>query len=147
MALYITNVAPQFWTDWLIGHFRSGHDCGWDRLVTSCCSVFGRGLTRRTLSRLLCIRTLLTLALKLSLMKGNRRIGKIPISFDVRSLYTNIDVDEAISTTLDYAQWYDLDCYSLTLADIRELLELTLKNNVFQYNSQTFLQIRGLAMG
>ena len=37
--------------------------------------------------------------------------------------------------------------YSLTLADIRELLELTLKNNVFQYNSQTFLQIRGLAMG
>ena len=73
--------------------------------------------------------------------------GKIPISFDVRSLYTNIDVDEAISTTLDYAQRYDLDCYSLTLADIQELLELTLKNNVFQYNSQPFLQIRGLAMG
>ena len=73
--------------------------------------------------------------------------GKIPISFDVRALYTNINIDEAILTTLEYAQKYDLECYSLELDDIKTLLELVLKNNIFRYGNQMYQQVQGLAMG
>ena len=74
--------------------------------------------------------------------------GKIPISFDVVSLYTNIDVEEAISTTLQYIQKYDTYLYGLTSCDINNLLHLLLENNVFEYpRSGIFRQIRGLAMG
>ena len=35
----------------------------------------------------------------------------IPISFDVISLYTNIDVEEAISTALQYTRKHDIHLY------------------------------------
>ena len=73
--------------------------------------------------------------------------GKIPISFDVRALYSNINIDEAILTTLEYAPKYDLECYSLELDDIKTLLELVLKNNIIRYENQTYQQVLGLAMG
>ena len=73
--------------------------------------------------------------------------GKIPISFDVCSLYTNIDVQEAIETCLEYAQRHDLECYGLELSDIECLLHLLLDNNVFEYKTQCYRLIRGLAMG
>lgn len=73
--------------------------------------------------------------------------GKIPVSFDVVSLYTNIDVNEAIDTTLRYAQLHKLNLYGLELTDLLDLLHLLLDNNVFTYNACTYKQIRGLAMG
>ena len=74
--------------------------------------------------------------------------GKIPISFDVISLYTNIDVEEAISTTLQYIQRHKTYLYGLTSCDINELLHLLLENNIFEYPGHGFFkQIRGLAMG
>ena len=73
--------------------------------------------------------------------------GKIPISLDVPAIYTNINIDEAILTTLEYAQKYDLECYSLELDDIKTLLELVLKNNIFRYGNQMYQQVQGLAMG
>ena len=62
--------------------------------------------------------------------------GKIPIFFDVRALDTNINVDGAILTTLEYAQKYDLECYSLELDDIKTLLELVIKNHIFRYGTK-----------
>ena len=78
---------------------------------------------------------------------ANLLVGKIPISFDVRALYTNIDVPEAINTALEYAKRYDLDCYNLSLEDMKIFLQLALNNNIFIYQRQIYHQIRGLAMG
>ena len=74
--------------------------------------------------------------------------GMIPVSFDVVSLYTNVDVEEAIITTLEYITKYEPYLYGLTVEDINELLHLLLENNVFEYPENGFFkQIRGLAMG
>ena len=78
----------------------------------------------------------------------NELQGKIPISFDVVSLYTNIGIQEATETVLDYAQRYKINTYTLTSADLKELLDLILLNNVFRHpDIGIFRQIRGLAMG
>lgn len=74
--------------------------------------------------------------------------GKIPISFDVVSLYTNIDISEAIDTALEYAQQHNINTFNLSSGDLHELLTLTLRNNVFHHpDIGIFQQIRGLAMG
>ena len=73
--------------------------------------------------------------------------GKIPISFDVVSLYTNINNDEAIETALQYTNKYHLYTYELEARNLYELLHLLLDNNIFTYRNTTYRQIRGLAMG
>ena len=73
--------------------------------------------------------------------------GKIPISFDVVSLYTNINNDEAIETALQYTNKYHLYTYGLEASDLFELLHLLLDNNIFTYRNTTYRQIRGLVMG
>ena len=74
--------------------------------------------------------------------------GMIPISFDVISLYTNIDIEEAISTALQYVRKHNTYLYGLTTGDLNELLHLILENNVFEYTGHgVFKQTRGLAMG
>ena len=73
--------------------------------------------------------------------------GMIPISFDVVSLYTNIDTDEAIDTALNYATKHNLHLHGLETYDLLDLLHLLLDNNVFTYDNCYYKQIRGLAMG
>ena len=70
------------------------------------------------------------------------------MSFDVVSLYTNIDIEEAISTALQYSRKYNVHLYGLSCQDLNELLHLLLENNIFEYPGHgVFQQIRGLAMG
>ena len=57
--------------------------------------------------------------------------GKIPVSFDVISLYTNINTKEAINTTLEYMVKYEIHTYGFLTEDVWELLHLLLGNNVF----------------
>ena len=71
----------------------------------------------------------------------------IPISFDVVSLYTNVGTEEAIETTLQYVNKYNMYLYGLSASDLWELLHLLLDNNVFMFDKSIFKQIRGLAMG
>ena len=72
----------------------------------------------------------------------------IPVSFDVVSLYTNININEAVETTLEYTRKYDLYLFGLETSDLFELLHLLLDNSIFAYNDVGFYkQIRGLAMG
>ena len=71
----------------------------------------------------------------------------VRVSFDVVSLYTNIDMEEAINTSLEYARGYKLCPHGLNMEDLWELLHLILDNNVFRYQKTYFKQIRGLAMG
>ena len=78
----------------------------------------------------------------------DRLKNKIPISFDVISLYTNINTNEAIDTALQYTNKYKLYTYGLETHDLYLLLHLLLDNNIFEYkNLGYFRQIRGLAMG
>ena len=80
-------------------------------------------------------------------MESSELEGMIPVSFDVISLYTNIDMTEAIETSLEYARRHRLCLYGLKMEDLWELLHLILENNVFRYQVTYFKQIRGLAMG
>ena len=74
--------------------------------------------------------------------------GMIPVSFDVVSLYTNVDTGQAITTALEYIIKYKTNCLGLNTGDIWVLLHTLLDNNVFAYEDVGyFQQIRGLAMG
>ena len=73
--------------------------------------------------------------------------GQIPISFDVISLYTNINTEEATTTTLEYVRKHNINLHGLQTHDLFELLDLVLNNNVFQFQTNYYKQIRGLAMG
>ena len=74
--------------------------------------------------------------------------GMISVSFDVVSLYTNVDTEEAIKTTLEYVIKYKPHCFSLNTGDIWVLLHTLLDNDIFVYEEVgCFKQIRGLAMG
>ena len=68
---------------------------------------------------------------------------------DVESLYTNIDVPTAIQDIINFAEEHkkQLQWYGLKLVDIHELLELTLGNSYFLYDSQIYQQLLGLFMG
>ena len=63
--------------------------------------------------------------------------GTIPISFDVVSLYTNINVEEAIETSLEYALKHKLNLYGLR-TDKRFELHLILDNNIFWIRKHAF---------
>ena len=69
------------------------------------------------------------------------------MSFDVVSLYANINIEEAVSTALKYGRKYNIHLCGLSFRDLNELLHLLLENNVFEYPGHgVYLQIRGLAM-
>ena len=67
------------------------------------------------------------------------------ITLDVESMYTNIDNEQGLEAVRNIFQANP----SPRRSDkhIFELLELSLKNNDFEFNNETFLQISGTAMG
>ena len=71
----------------------------------------------------------------------------IPISYDVISLYTNIPIDEAISTALEYISRHNIQLYGLSINDFDLLLSTILNNNTFTFNNVHYRQVQGLAMG
>jgi len=67
------------------------------------------------------------------------------VTGDVTALYTNMDIDLTISTIRDiFAEFPDLRRPD---AQLLRLLELTLRNNDFEFAGRIFLQICGTAMG
>ena len=71
-------------------------------------------------------------------------------SIDVSSLYTNIPHDDGKQNVLYYLQ-NNPDNYTRPEQPIpevlTELIDVVLKNNVFEFNNKYFLQIQGTAMG
>ena len=67
------------------------------------------------------------------------------ITLDVESMYTNIDNEKGLEAVRNIFQANP----SPRRSDkhVLELLELSLKNNDFEFNNETFLQISGTAMG
>ena len=63
------------------------------------------------------------------------------ITLDEESMYTNIDNEQGLEAVRNIFQANSSDKH------ISELLELSLTNNDFEFNKETFLQISGTAMG
>ncbi|CAF1215941.1 unnamed protein product [Rotaria sordida] len=69
-------------------------------------------------------------------------------SLDIQDLYTNIPVSKAIDITLKRLdESKKLDNLPFTKTDIKELLNLALKNSYFQFNGKFYKQKTGLPMG
>ena len=69
------------------------------------------------------------------------------VSFDVKSLFTNVPLDRTIDIIL--GRIYDhkeLDT-SITKSEMKEMLTLCTKNVHFTYNRKIFVQTDGVAMG
>ena len=68
-------------------------------------------------------------------------------SFDVTSLFTNIPLDETISIICENCSEDTLDNLNIERKDLKKLLELAVKENVFMFNEELYKQVDGVAMG
>ena len=68
-------------------------------------------------------------------------------SFDVKSLFTNIPLDETIEICISESTRLNLIPYGLTKKQYRILLELAVKESVFIFDNQLYIQKDGVAMG
>ena len=68
-------------------------------------------------------------------------------SFDVKSLFTNIPLAETIDICVRECDRLNLVPYGLTSKEFRSLLELSVKESIFIFDDQLFLQLDGVAMG
>ena len=70
------------------------------------------------------------------------------ISLDVCDMFNNIDTDKAIDIIVERIEKSEKFAESnLTVDDLRELMNLCLKNSYFTFNSKVYQQRRGLPMG
>ena len=70
------------------------------------------------------------------------------VSFDVESLFTNIPIYETIDIILDKLFPNDDTIYcGFSKLDFKKLLELSVSDNHFLFNSQIYKQLDGMAMG
>ena len=68
------------------------------------------------------------------------------VSFDVKSLFTNVPLDQTIDIILRIYHHKELDT-SITKSEMKEMLTLCTKNVHFTYNRKIFVQTDGVAMG
>ena len=69
-------------------------------------------------------------------------------SFDIKSLFTNIPLDEAINiATESLFPQNDVSLLGFTSEVFRKLLQFAVKNVLFVFNNQLYQQIDGVAMG
>jgi hypothetical protein len=71
--------------------------------------------------------------------------GSILATIDVSSLYTSIPHDEGLQAIIEVLE--ENGHTDPPVLFIAKLAELVLKNNVFRFKDQTYLQVRGTAMG
>ena len=69
----------------------------------------------------------------------------ILVTIDVSALYTNIPQDEGIESIREAL--YERSDASVPSEFIIRMLELVLKSNIFEFNSELFIQLIGTAMG
>ena len=75
----------------------------------------------------------------------------ILVSYDVSALFTNVPVDETIGILARKAfkdDWFNKEYnLNITEADLIELLEVSTKNQLFQFQGVLYEQVDGVAMG
>jgi len=69
------------------------------------------------------------------------------VSMDVTSLYTNIPQEEGITTVCNAYETFHKNSPPIPTRFVREMLQLILKENSFQFNGKNYLQTHGTAMG
>ena len=85
------------------------------------------------------------------LHKNENVDGEILVSYDVSSLFTNVPVDETVEILVQKAfheEWFN-NKYNLALkeSDLRALLNIAVKNQLFQLDGKLYEQIDGVAIG
>ena len=68
-------------------------------------------------------------------------------SFDVKSLFTNIPLDETIEICVKECERLELIPFDLTKRHFHSLLEIAVKESVFIFDDQLYQQTDGVAMG
>lgn len=69
-------------------------------------------------------------------------------SLDVKDLFNNVPVENAIKLTLEKIGQSEKFCQSnLTEDDLRKLLELCLNNSYFTFNDKFYKQTKGMPVG
>ena len=71
----------------------------------------------------------------------------ILVCMDVASLYTNIPQEEGITTVCQAYDTFHNNNPPIPTKYLREMLDLILKENSFQFNGENYLQTHGTAMG
>lgn len=77
--------------------------------------------------------------------------NEIMISFHVKSLYTNLPIEDTIQAVKERLSinqiWKEKFKENLTTDDVIDLLRTCLSNTYFQYNNEIYLQEDGCPMG
>ena len=68
-------------------------------------------------------------------------------SFDVKSLFTNIPLQETIDICVNESEKKKIIPFNLTKKQFKSLLELAVKESVFMFNDKLYQQTDGVAMG
>ena len=85
---------------------------------------------------------------KLKAIPAEQLAGKTPISLDVVSLYTNVNVQEAMEVINRLLRnKFQEAIWGIPIDSIMEILSYLLRNNSFHFDGAFFNQVRGLAMG
>ena len=76
-------------------------------------------------------------------------VGMSFFSADVTALYTNINIQGAVSDVMSMAEEHieDLDTWGMSLGEIGDLLLTVLENSYFVFNKRLYKQLVGLFMG
>lgn len=70
------------------------------------------------------------------------------VTFDVKSLYTNIDHSAGLEAISFWLNEHPQDLHPrITKSFVLEAIKIILSNNVFQFNGDYYIQLRGTAMG
>ena len=77
--------------------------------------------------------------------------GYILVSYDLSSLFTNVPLDETIAILAEKAlrdNWFN-STYNLNISegDLLDLLNVSTKGQLFQFNGARYEQTAGVAMG
>ena len=68
-------------------------------------------------------------------------------SFDIKSLFTNVPIDETIRICIQQLYHSDLECPSLSEKSLEKLLRMVTTGVEFSFNGTMFKQVDGVAMG
>ena len=84
-----------------------------------------------------------------TILLSNPNIPDNPIlvTFDVKSLYTNIPHNEGIRYNLKQLINFYGENLPLPAENLKRMFEFTLKENYFTFNNECYLQIHGTSMG
>ena len=84
---------------------------------------------------------------KIKDIAGDIPCNSILVTFDVKSLCTNIPHDEGINVCISALQSFYRSDLPLSVKHVRQILHLILQRNYFQFIDTFYLQTHGAAMG